>query len=136
MRPGLPRFSCSSASVYYTEHKPKNTKRGKPGNEATVCTRLFFSHAQEPGNEATNTVYQALFFLMHKSLGTRLQTVCTRRFFFSCTRTWERGYRPCIQTLFTTFNYAIECQQDILYYARSLAQFGAYSPPTFYTMYI
>ena len=24
----------SSASVYYTEHKPKNKKRGRPGNEA------------------------------------------------------------------------------------------------------
>ena len=34
MRPGLPRFSHSSASVYYTERKPKSTKRGRPGNEA------------------------------------------------------------------------------------------------------
>jgi len=34
MRPGLPRFSRSSASVYYTERKPKNKKRGRPGNEA------------------------------------------------------------------------------------------------------
>jgi len=31
MRPGLPHFSCSSASVYYTERKPKNKKRGRPG---------------------------------------------------------------------------------------------------------
>ena len=31
--PGLPRFSRSSASVYYTERKPKNKKRGRPGNE-------------------------------------------------------------------------------------------------------
>ena len=30
------RFSRSSASVYYTERKPKNKKRGRPGNEATV----------------------------------------------------------------------------------------------------
>ena len=30
----LPRFSHSSASVYYTERKPKNKKRGRPGNEA------------------------------------------------------------------------------------------------------
>ena len=35
MRPGLPRFSCSSASVYYTERKPKNKKWGRPGNEAS-----------------------------------------------------------------------------------------------------
>ena len=34
MRPGLPRFSRSSASVYSTECKPKNKKRGRPGNEA------------------------------------------------------------------------------------------------------
>ena len=34
MRPGLPRFSHSSVAVYYTECKPKNTKRGRPGNEA------------------------------------------------------------------------------------------------------
>ena len=34
MRPGLPRFSRSSASMYYTEHKPKRKKRGRPGNEA------------------------------------------------------------------------------------------------------
>ena len=33
--PGLPRFSRSSASVYYTERKPKNKKWGRPGNEAT-----------------------------------------------------------------------------------------------------
>ena len=32
--PGLPRFSRSSASVYYTERKLKNKKRGRPGNEA------------------------------------------------------------------------------------------------------
>jgi len=34
MRPGLPRFSRSSTSVYYTERKPKNKKRGRPGNKA------------------------------------------------------------------------------------------------------
>ena len=34
--PGLPRFSRSSASVYYTERKPKNKKRGRPGNEANI----------------------------------------------------------------------------------------------------
>ena len=36
MRPGLPRFSRSSASVYYTECKPKNKKQGRPGNEANI----------------------------------------------------------------------------------------------------
>ena len=39
MKPGLPRFSRSSASVYYTERKPKNKKRGRPGNEATSEVR-------------------------------------------------------------------------------------------------
>ena len=34
MRPGLPRLSRSSASMYYTERKPKNKKRGRPGNKA------------------------------------------------------------------------------------------------------
>ena len=34
MSPGLPRFSRSSASVYYNERKPKNKKRARPGNEA------------------------------------------------------------------------------------------------------
>ena len=32
--PGLPCFSRSSASVYYTERKPKNKNRERPGNEA------------------------------------------------------------------------------------------------------
>ena len=36
MRQGLPRFSHSSAPVYYTESKPKNKKRGRPGNEAST----------------------------------------------------------------------------------------------------
>ena len=36
MFPGLPRFSRSSASVYYTEWKPKNKKWGRPGNEASI----------------------------------------------------------------------------------------------------
>ena len=31
----FPVFSRSSASVYYTECKPKNKKRGRPGNEAS-----------------------------------------------------------------------------------------------------
>ena len=40
--PGLPRFCSlvcvlrSSASMYYTERKPKNKKRGRPGNEAST----------------------------------------------------------------------------------------------------
>jgi len=37
MRPGLPRFLRSSASVYYTERKLKNKKRGRPGNEAIAA---------------------------------------------------------------------------------------------------
>ena len=32
----------SSASVYYTERKPKNKKRGRPGNEATLYLHLTF----------------------------------------------------------------------------------------------
>ena len=40
--PGLPHFLCfglhlcSFASVYYTEHTPKNKKQGRPGNEARL----------------------------------------------------------------------------------------------------
>ena len=30
-------FSRSSASVYYIERKPKNKKRGRPGNEARLA---------------------------------------------------------------------------------------------------
>ena len=41
MRPGLPRFSRSSASVYYTERKPKNKKRGRPGSEATYVVYTY-----------------------------------------------------------------------------------------------
>ena len=36
MRPGLPCFWHSSASMYYTECKPMNKKRGRPGNKATA----------------------------------------------------------------------------------------------------
>ena len=43
VRPGLPHFSRSSASVYYTEHKTKNKKRGRPGNKASdnLCNLVF-----------------------------------------------------------------------------------------------
>ena len=46
MRPGLSHFSRSSTSVYYTERKPKNKKRGSPGNEATHSHlhTLTYSH--------------------------------------------------------------------------------------------
>ena len=40
---GVPRpslFFAPSASVYYTERKPKNKKRGRPGNEATSIPRF------------------------------------------------------------------------------------------------
>ena len=36
-----PLFAVSSASVYYTERKPKNKKRGRPGNEATEYTQAY-----------------------------------------------------------------------------------------------
>ena len=42
MRPGLPHFSHPSASVYYTERKPKNTKRGRPGNEARLLHCKYY----------------------------------------------------------------------------------------------
>ena len=49
MRPGLPRFSRSPASVYYIERKPKNKKRGRPGNEAKFnhCDLFSFPKASE-----------------------------------------------------------------------------------------
>ena len=56
MFPGLPRFSRSSASVCYTERKPKNKKRGRPGNEASditcelVPSSLFYFFLLELGN--------------------------------------------------------------------------------------
>ena len=43
MFPGLPRFSLSSASVYYTERKLKNIKWGRPGNEANWVYNCFIS---------------------------------------------------------------------------------------------
>jgi len=39
--PVLPRFSRSSTSVYYTERKPKNKKRGRPGNEDMLCPHVL-----------------------------------------------------------------------------------------------
>ena len=41
--PGLPRFFALqfSASMYYTERKPKNKKRGRPGNEASVQLLIY-----------------------------------------------------------------------------------------------
>ena len=37
----FPIFRRSSAFVYYTELKPKNTKRGRPGNEASMYQCVF-----------------------------------------------------------------------------------------------
>ena len=44
-------FSRSSASVYYTERKPKNKKRGRPGNEATSdASENFWNAAPTSGH--------------------------------------------------------------------------------------
>ena len=46
---GIPwpsRFLRSSASMYYPEHKPKNKKRGRPGNETTQDTLGFHGNCQ------------------------------------------------------------------------------------------
>jgi len=42
---GVPRPSplFCAASVYYTERKPKNKKRGMPGNEATKMIQKLFA---------------------------------------------------------------------------------------------
>ena len=50
MRPGLPCFSRSSTSVYYTERKLKNKIQGRPGNEA-----IFHVHT-ETHNEQHQTL--------------------------------------------------------------------------------
>ena len=49
--PGLPRFlffglrkQKSTASMYHTERKPKNKKRGRPGNEATYVAYMTLTH--------------------------------------------------------------------------------------------
>ena len=38
-------FSRSSASVYYPEHKPKNKKTGRPGNEASCHVHVLLTRA-------------------------------------------------------------------------------------------
>ena len=55
MRPGLPRFSRSSTSVYYTERKPKNKKRGRPGNEATFVCHQNVAEPQATENDIKYT---------------------------------------------------------------------------------
>ena len=52
MFPGLPRFSRSSTSVYYTERKPKNKKTGEPWERGYTLTSphphiLTRSHAHQ-----------------------------------------------------------------------------------------
>ena len=52
--PGLPRFLFfglrSHASVYYIERKPKNKKRGRPGNEAmNEVHERYILHGKELG---------------------------------------------------------------------------------------
>ena len=45
--PSLPHLTCfcrSSTSMYYTEHKPKNKKRERPGNEAVPGTLILALH--------------------------------------------------------------------------------------------
>ena len=39
----FPVFHHSSTSVYYTEHKPKTKKGGRPGSEATSCVSTKLS---------------------------------------------------------------------------------------------
>ena len=68
---GIPRPSCflhSSASVYYPEHKPKNKKRGRPGNEATQDTLGFHGNCQN----------------FTATINMRVSTVCT------CNRTFDK----------------------------------------------
>ena len=59
MFPGLPRFSRSSASVYYTERKPKNKKRGRPGNDANPWVQRLF---QKSCNYCPSKIFHAQLF--------------------------------------------------------------------------
>ena len=45
----FPVFRRSSASMYYTERKPKNKKRGRPGNEAGLFNLSFACQIQIVG---------------------------------------------------------------------------------------
>ena len=58
--PRLPRFSRSSASVYYTERKPKNKKRGRPGNEASKqASRLWHASQLVLNKDQTTYIHEA-----------------------------------------------------------------------------
>ena len=54
-----------SASVYYTERKPKNKKRGRPGNEATPSslspTFMYYTKIKETWDMA-NFCFSLLYF--------------------------------------------------------------------------
>ena len=62
-------FSHSSASVYYTEHKPKNKKRGRPGNEARsgICMLSIIGYVLSTSSLLTEIDWQQMqqssFFL-------------------------------------------------------------------------
>ena len=76
--PGLPRFSRSSASVYYTERKPKNKKRGRPGNEARVWPRETI--AGMGGAGAGGVVSQSSGSGSNSGRESRLRLQCFARF--------------------------------------------------------
>ena len=61
----LPRFSCSSASMYYTEWKPKNKKRGRPGNKASCL--VVVAQCQHTGctHQVSWVRFQAIFSLFY-----------------------------------------------------------------------
>ena len=61
----LPRFSCSSAFMYYTEWKPKNKKRGRPWNKASCL--VVVAQWQHTGctHQVSWVRFQAIFSLFY-----------------------------------------------------------------------
>ena len=65
MRP--PIFCCVFCSVYYTERKPKNKKRGRPGNEARLDLQFHMKAFEFTVNN--KVVYIHTLQTMHFSHG-------------------------------------------------------------------
>ena len=64
MRPGLPRFFVLFRFCVLYWPQTKEHKTGEVWERGyKQCTRLFFSHAQEPGNKATDHVFKPFSLL-------------------------------------------------------------------------
>ena len=63
----FPVFCCVFCSVYYTERKPKNKKRGRPGNEARLDLQFHMKAFEFTVNN--KVVYIHTLQTMHFSHG-------------------------------------------------------------------